>query len=71
MDRLVAQANFESALCSAFTGEDIKYTTITRGVLFVVKVLIKNFTFYQEKSLSVRQQFLCLVQCSLAHLLTC
>ena len=32
MDKVAVQGNFESALCSAFTGEDVKHTTIGRGV---------------------------------------
>ena len=35
MDKLVGQANFESALCSGHTGEDVKYTTIAQGVKFI------------------------------------
>ena len=35
MEKLVGQANFESALCSGHTGEDVKYTTIARGANFI------------------------------------
>ena len=31
MEKVVQQANFESSLCSAFSGEDFKHTTIGRG----------------------------------------
>ena len=31
MERVVQQVNFESALCTAFSGEDFKHSTISRG----------------------------------------
>ena len=31
MEKVVQQADFESSLCSAFSGEDFKHTTIGRG----------------------------------------